>query len=156
MLLSIHPCEYKGCDELVDEGIKYCIFHDENFLKGENYDKNKDKIATRFQKKLSEYAHNFNGYFLPDLSFNHYVSRSAQLLSSGATFYGLVDFSNATFTNGANFSNATFTKEGFLGGSYFGSATFLGGANFSYATFTESANFIGAEFKAGADFERYF
>jgi hypothetical protein len=52
LLLSVYPCEYEGCEELVQQGVKYCIFHDENYLSG-NYDRHKEEVGTKFRMKLS-------------------------------------------------------------------------------------------------------
>ena len=69
MLLSVYPCEYEGCEELVQQGVKYCIFHDENYLSG-NYDRHKEEVGTKFRMKLSRGHLNYKGYNLPDVSFD--------------------------------------------------------------------------------------
>ena len=133
-MLSVRLCEYAGSDEDVAEGIKHCIFHDENYLKGENYDKNKE-VRTRFQTKLSSGRPlNFSGYHLPDISFRDYE------------FSGPLDFASATFTKGAYFLGAKFKE------AYFGRATFIEKANFDGDEFTEKADFGRATFTEKANF----
>ncbi len=39
-----------------------CIFHDENYLKGDNYRKHREEVARRFEKKSSESSLEFIGY----------------------------------------------------------------------------------------------
>jgi hypothetical protein len=67
------------------------MFHDRNYLKGDNYGKNKEKVANRFNRKLSKYNSNnmpleFIGYSLPDISFQNYEF-SEPLYFNEATFY---------------------------------------------------------------------
>jgi len=156
--LLLPTCHYEKCDEQA-HGRKYyslspenCIFHDKNFLKGDNYDINKNEVARKFLDKLSNYVSDrkalyFNGYNLPALEFVRYEF-SERLKFSDATFYGLVNFFGATFTKGASFDGAAFTK-----GADFSNATLTNEANFSSATFAEGAYFFGAVFTERANFE---
>src|SRR5919199_2600628 len=102
------------CDELpIDAGSKFCIFHDINYLKGNNYDKHKEEVAKRFEKKLSKYSSNhiplkFIGYFLPEISFQD-RQFTEDLYFSYVTFYGTANFTLATFSREANFSRAKFS-----------------------------------------------
>jgi hypothetical protein len=48
-------------------GTRRCIFHDENYLKGDNYGKHREEVARRFEKKLSESSLEFIGYCLPNV-----------------------------------------------------------------------------------------
>ena len=144
------------CDEeAYAENVTQCIYHDENYLKDDNYGKNKDEVAEKFQTKLSKYISNnkplnFQGYCLPEVSLESFEF-SQPLDFSKATFYGRVNFHSITFTKEANFIGATFTKE-----AYFHSATFSEGANFGDdfdgATFSEGANFTNATFTKEAHF----
>jgi hypothetical protein len=69
------------CQELVhNRDVTRCIFHDINYLKGANYEKNKEEVANRFKIKLSKYLSNnipfkFFGYYLPEISFRVINSR---------------------------------------------------------------------------------
>jgi hypothetical protein len=63
-------CQYKNerydfaCDERTgDTGSKFCIFHDINYLKGDNYDKHKEAVVKRFKEKLAEYSSNQSTLF---------------------------------------------------------------------------------------------
>jgi uncharacterized protein YjbI with pentapeptide repeats len=156
LLLSESQCEYEGCDEMV-YGVTLCIFHNKNYLDGDNYDKNKDEVATKFKTKLSNCPAgkplNFKGYYLPDISFGGY--KFSEPLDFGDATFTEAYFGNATFTEAyfgnatfteAYFGNATFTKGNFVG------ATFTGKANFREDSFTEKANFHGVTFTKGADF----
>jgi hypothetical protein len=81
------------CLELVhNRDVTRCIFHDINYLKGDNYEKNKEEVANRFNRKLSKYRSNnmplkFIGYCLPEISFEGNIFREA-LYFIDATFYG--------------------------------------------------------------------
>jgi len=73
--------EYHGgsvdfkCLELVHgREMTRCMFHDINYLEGDNYEKNKEKVGKRFKRKLSNYHSTSNpfeffGYCLPEISF---------------------------------------------------------------------------------------
>jgi hypothetical protein len=40
------------CQEPVHaQELRRCIFHDENYLKGDNYGKHREEVARRFEKK---------------------------------------------------------------------------------------------------------
>ena len=138
-------CQYKDesydftCDEPpICQGSKFCIFHDINYLKGDNYEKNKEEVAKRFEEKLGEYSSNhsplrFIGYHLPDVSFQGKLL-TEELDFNGATFYGRADFNGVTFPKGASFGEATFSGE-----ANFGSAIFSGATRFGSAIFSEVA-----------------
>jgi hypothetical protein len=60
-LANPEKCQYKNesydftCDELTTEtGSKFCIFHDVNYLKDDNYEKHKEEVANRFKRKLAD------------------------------------------------------------------------------------------------------
>ena len=62
-----------------DTDSEFCIFHDINYLKGDNYEKNKKEVVNRFKRKLSKYSSNnmplrFFGYCLPEISFSFKIS----------------------------------------------------------------------------------
>jgi hypothetical protein len=103
------------CDELpIDTDSNFCIFHDANYLKGENYEKNKEEVYKRFEKKLAEYSSNnmafkFIGYFLPDIWFYN-KQLTSPIYFTDTTFYGEADFSSATFSGIASFKSATFSQ----------------------------------------------
>jgi uncharacterized protein YjbI with pentapeptide repeats len=148
-LATSATCQYKNerydftCDELArDAGSKFCIFHDINYLKGDNYDKHKEEVAKRFEEKLSEYSCKhmplfFIGYCLPDISFRH-KQLNEPLNFNEATFYGVADFNSTTFSNKADFNRAKFSEY----------------VNFVEATFSNRANFGEAKFFNKADFRR--
>ena len=103
-LAPSEECQYKDenydftCDEpTIYPGSKFCIFHDINYLKGDNYEKHKEEVAKRFQEKLSEYSSKhmplkFPGYCLPDISFVN-QKFTEEVNFNNATFYGIVNFS---------------------------------------------------------------
>lgn len=146
-------CKYKGCP-MDAEGVEYCILHNKDYLKDDNYDKNKEEVASKFRIELERAASssfpqkpmNFSGYHLPDVSFESYTF-SRQLIFSEATFHGTADFSKATFSNEANFINAEFKN-----GVKFNEATFEGKAKFNWATLTETGYFDQTTFMDKADF----
>jgi uncharacterized protein YjbI with pentapeptide repeats len=133
-------CKYRNCYNIDDNIFKClelvhnrdvirCIFHDINYLKGDNYEKNKEEVANRFYRKLSKYSFNnmplkFVGYCLPFISFLN------------ERFTRLIDFTDGTFYDGVNFSHATFSIVSF------DSAKFSGEAHFDSAKFPEQQSFI--------------
>lgn len=147
-----------------------CIFHDINYLKGDNYEKNKEEVANRFYRKLSKYSFNnmplkFVGYCLPFISFLN--QRFTRLIDfTDATFYDGVNFSHATFSivsfDSAKFSetaifySATFSVVSFESAMFLGKCNFLAtnfkGVNFSEAGFSKEANFIRCNFVDEAEF----
>jgi uncharacterized protein YjbI with pentapeptide repeats len=179
-LATSEGCQYKNetynftCDEpAIDTDSKLCIFHDINYLKGDNYDKHKEEVANRFNRKISKYSSNnipfkFFGYCLPEISFKSYQFPDS-LYFHDATFYGKADFRGAkfseytgfgrtTFYGKADFSGATFSNEGRFTEriTWFGDTVFLDEANFdmsfsfitffNYAKFSKRAYFGNAEF----------
>jgi hypothetical protein len=150
-LATSEKCQYKNetyefrCDEhRRDTSSEFCIFHDINYLKDDNYKRHKE-VAKKFKDKLAEYSSNhrplkFIGYCLPNTSFANEEFTEA-LYFNQATFYGVANFDSATFCNEANFDSATFYKL-----SSFSSATFAGKASFNKASFSTIANFGRAKF----------
>ena len=140
-LASSEKCQYKNksynftCDESTkDTDSEFCIFHDINYLKDDNYEKHKEKVANRFKGKLREYSSNdmpfnFTGYRLPEISFENNEFRQP-LYFIGATFYGTTDFNGANFYNLAIFSEAEVLRE----------------TKFSRAKFYEQARLYKAKF----------
>jgi hypothetical protein len=119
-LSTISTCQYRNqfipnftCDEYsTDTDSEFCIFHDKNYLKGDNYEKRKEEVAKRFDDKLSEYSSNhrhldFIGYCLPDISF-HFEHVTGALDFSYATFYGVANFNGSKFSNSANSINFSY------------------------------------------------
>jgi hypothetical protein len=56
-------CQYKNetydftCDEpAIGRWNTSCIFHDINYLKGDNHEKHKEQVTKRFEKKLSKHS----------------------------------------------------------------------------------------------------
>jgi hypothetical protein len=110
----VSTCDYEyhweslnfTCLELVhNREATRCMFHDINYLKGDNYEKNKEKVANRFKRKLAKYDSNdtdfeFFGYCLPDISFEN-QEFSKELYFNDATFY-VVNFTKAKFSKAAN------------------------------------------------------
>jgi Pentapeptide repeats (9 copies) len=122
-----------------------CIFHDTNYLKGNNYEKNKEEVGNRFKRKLSKYRSNnmtfeFFGYCLPEISFkNEKFTETLYLVDAifygetsfkSATFSGVVSFTSVNFKSSAKFNNTNFLEKG-----DFHSATFLGQSDFAGTTF---------------------
>lgn len=156
--LATFTCQYKDepydfrCDEPArDTGSKFCIFHDINYVKDDNYDKHKEEVARRFEKKLSEYSSKdrpveFRGYCLPDVSFSKHEF-TEQLSFSGARFYGVASFHRATFSKEVFFSGATFFKETgfhqttFFKETYFQGTALLGLADFQFTKFEDALYF---------------
>src|SRR5919202_412057 len=82
-----------------------CMFHDEKYLEGDNYEKNKQVVVNRFNRKLSKYRSDnmhllLMGYHLPEISFDYYQFADF----SETKFCGKAYFTGATFFNEANFS----------------------------------------------------
>ena len=156
--LATSECHYKSpnynftCDvPTKDTGSKFCIFHDISYLKGDNYEKNKQEVAGRFEKKLSEYSSNhgrleFIGYRLPEISFQNNEFTKA-LYFNEATFYGVANFYGARFYKEVDFTLATFSDE-----AYFDRVTFYKEAYFLGATFSNIAIFNLANFILKTDF----
>jgi hypothetical protein len=128
-----------------------CIFHDTNYLKGNNYEKNKEEVGNRFKRKLSKYRSNnmtfeFFGYCLPEISFkNEKFTETLYLVD--AIFYGETSFKSATFSKKVSFHSAKF-----FGGLDFSSATFSGESRFTSATFSGVVSFTSVNFKSSAKF----
>jgi uncharacterized protein YjbI with pentapeptide repeats len=150
-LASSEKCQYKNeihditCDEPASRLNGFCIFHDKDYLYGNNYERHKEKVSKRFGEKLSEYSSNnmplkFIGYCLPNISFKN-NQFTEELYFDYATFYGAANFSGATFSKGAYFRGAKFSSP-----TYFNEATFSNEANFSGATFSKEATFNRANF----------
>src|SRR5439155_10102625 len=177
--MLLPTCQYKycrdpyfKCPEQIPEGVTRCIFHDINYLKGDNYEKRKEEVAKRFGNKLSEYSSNnmplkFIGYCLPDISFKSKQFTEA-LYFNDATFYGEADFTGAVFNKEATFneakflSNTVFERSEFCAETSFIETTFYR-ITFFYATFNgetffrrtkflSETSFIGAGFSGGAYF----
>lgn len=163
----IHKCRElvpEGVDErLIHAGDARCIFHDIDYLEGDNYEKHKDEVARRFEEKLSEYSSyhtplEFMGYRLPGVSFQSKQLNEA-LYFSNAIFYGVAQFQKATFSNEADFGGATFSNKAYFGvatfsnKAYFMGAKFFNEVGFANATFSNEANFMGAKFFNKADFD---
>jgi uncharacterized protein YjbI with pentapeptide repeats len=128
-----------------------CIFHDTNYLKGNNYEKNKEEVGNRFKRKLSKYRSNnmtfeFFGYCLPEISFkNEKFTETLYLVD--AIFYGETSFKSATFPKKVSFHSAKF-----FGGLDFSSATFSGVVSFTSVNFKSSAKFNNTNFLEKGDF----
>jgi hypothetical protein len=103
-----------------------CIFHDTNYLKGNNYEKNKEEVGNRFKRKLSKYRSNnmtfeFFGYCLPEISFkNEKFTETLYLVDAifygetsfkSATFSGVVSFTSVNFKSSAKFNNTNFLEK---------------------------------------------
>ena len=173
----VSTCDYEyhigsvgfKCLELVhNRNVTRCMFHDINYLKGDNYEKHKEEVANRFNRKLSKYRSNnmplkFIGYCLPDTGYKFLNMKfNESVYFNKATFYGVANFHNATFSKGANFSEAifantavfseaTFSEEGV---SFYG-AKFAKICSFNKAIFSGEAVFIGESiFSSVADFNR--
>lgn len=147
--LLLPPCEYENCDGQAHDGATLCIFHDKNYLNGNNYDKHKDEVANKLQTKLLDNKpSNFQGYCLPEISFKNYEF-SQPINFNVATFYGHVDFVNTTFAKETSFMGAIFSKE-----AQFYEATFKEVAIFMHAIFSKEASFAWATFAEGVSFER--
>jgi uncharacterized protein YjbI with pentapeptide repeats len=117
----------------------------------DNYDKHKEEVARRLEKKLSEYSSNhtplkFIGYYLPDISFQSKEFTEA-LYFGDATFYGLANFSGAKFSNETYFSGATFSDV--VG---FNRAYFAEKVSFLNTWFDGEVYFLAVDFKKLADF----
>ena len=142
--------DFKCLEPVHNREATCCMFHDINYLKEDNYEKNRGKVANRFEKKLSEYSSKrmpmkFMGYCLPDISFQNEPFNEA-LYFNDATFYGIANFRGAKFFNVTCFNGATFSNK-----AYFGHAEFFKQADFRGATFNETI-FGSAKFYQGADF----
>jgi uncharacterized protein YjbI with pentapeptide repeats len=169
---AIRTCHYKNeiygftCDEpLGYTGSNLCIFHDINYLKGDNYDK--EKVVGRFEEKLLEYTSNhrplkFIGYYLPEISFEN-KKFTEDLFFNDTTFYGKADFYRARFYGVTSFSNTKFLKDAnffyaefcnevkfkkveFYIRPHFRNTKFYQGADFYKANFYDGSNFEEAEF----------
>src|ERR1051326_5661010 len=129
-------------------GSKFCIFHDVNYLKGDNYEKNKQQVADEFKKELSKRPKGtplkFIGYCLPYISLEH-EKFSEVLYFNDAIFYEGADFDYATFSKNSGFYSARFSKK-----AYFGYAKFAG-TNFGGSIFSDVADFGGTIFSAVAE-----
>jgi hypothetical protein len=154
-------CDFTCHEPTEDTDSKFCIFHDTNYLKDENYEKHKKEVSKKFAEKLSEYRSKneplkFIGYCLPDISFGK-KKFSEAVYFQDASFYGATDFSDAKFYREAYFYRAIFSKEAnfsgatFSGKAYFNGAPFFELASFSGATFSELVNFTTIFYKE-ADF----
>ena len=120
-LATSTACQYKyedykfTCDEpTIYTGSNLCVFHDINYLKGDNYDIHKEEVAKRFKDKLLDYSSRgkpfkFIGYCLPDISFQNEQFTEA-LYFSHSTFYGEADFNSAKFYGKADFNSAKFSR----------------------------------------------
>jgi uncharacterized protein YjbI with pentapeptide repeats len=147
---AVFPIHFK-CLELVhSSNATRCVFHDISYLEGDNYEKNKEEVANRFNRKLSKYSSNnipfkFFGYCLPEISFIR------------EEFTEAVYFNDATFYEGANFREAKLSKEAsFRSAKFFGQmASFFSVEFFGKADFT-GANFQKAVFGAKLSAEAYF
>jgi uncharacterized protein YjbI with pentapeptide repeats len=168
----VSTCDYEyktksvdfKCSELVhNRDATHCMFHDTNYLKGDNYEKNKEKVASGFKRKLLAYNSNdmpleFFGYCLPDISFEN-EEFSKEIYFNDATLY-VGNFIKTKFSKAANFHKTTFyglwtdfTKDTFPKGADFSEAIFYGLANFSGATFSEGTFFMKTIFSNIATFE---
>ena len=128
-----------------------CMFHDEKYLEGDNYEKNKQVVVNRFNRKLSKYRSDnmhllLMGYHLPEISFDYYQF-AGSLYFSGVIFSGFTSFTEATFSSEAFFNRARFSK-----GVNFRKATFSKGATFSRVRFSELADFSETKFCGKAYF----
>jgi uncharacterized protein YjbI with pentapeptide repeats/uncharacterized protein YeeX (DUF496 family) len=160
--MNLHKPElYFKCKELaVDEGTR-CIFHNINYLKGDNYEINKKKLVDKFEKKLSNHPKGvpfkFIGYCLPEIpSLNKQFDNPVYF--NDTIFYGSANFSETIFLEAADFSGSKFLKEvSFNGATFnkaeFSKAMFCNKAYFKKATFCSMANFRGATFSEQADFD---
>jgi hypothetical protein len=68
---------FKCLEPVHTQGVAHCIFHDRDYLKGDNYERHKQEVADRFQEKLSECSSKnipfeFIGYCLPKISIQHH------------------------------------------------------------------------------------
>ena len=86
------------------------IFHDINYLKGDNYNKNKEQVATdliaNYQNMVLTISFQFFGYCLPDISFPSEQFSEAIYFNS-AIFYGVANFLVTIFSAEAYFSMPT-------------------------------------------------
>jgi len=138
-----------SCNEEPKAGSIFCIFHDEDYLKG-HYVEFERQATKRFEEKVNKSISEnkplqCNAYFLPDIKFAKYLQNN--LTTQEKTFPQLVYFNKATFCRGADFSLITFFHQADFNG-----ATFSGEAYFTNAIFSAKANFYGATFSGEAFF----
>ena len=111
--------EYFTCEFAVHDGAKYCLFHDKDYLKGDNYEKNKKKVAQGFDKLYSNHPKGmpfrFIGFCLPQLSFEEKPFCESMYFDD-TIFYGPINFNHATFYGLVSFGGVTFSgKAHFFG-----------------------------------------
>jgi len=130
----VSTCDYEYHDRGIDfkclelihnRKATRCIFHDINYLKGNNYENNSEEVANRFNRKVSKYNSNnmpleFIGYCLPRIYltnkqftepvyFNNAIFCGDAYFSS-TKFSGMAIFDSAAFSYNANFDSATITR----------------------------------------------
>ncbi len=128
------------CEIEHEENKKFCVFHDETYLKNIKHPENKDNVITKLYSRIEDsISHNTPllciGYYLPDIKINREFKQPIYFNHSK---FQNVNFSDATFSSGADFSDATFSSE-----ANFHEIKFSSGADFSDATFSDSAYFSG-------------
>jgi uncharacterized protein YjbI with pentapeptide repeats len=181
--MSLSICDYEyhhgyadfKCEMPVhSHGARQCIFHDINYLKGDNYDKNKEIVAKEFRQKLAEYSSDekhtffkFVGYCLPEIPFlNYKFTKPVYFIK--AIFSGPALFSNVEFprevtevrSSHTNFSHAAENFHEDEPANHYrikvltkwASDTESFRANFSEAKFYDEVQFSKAEFPLGAIF----
>jgi len=148
-----------SCSEEARTGSKFCIFHDENYVKDHYVEYN---VIKRFEEKVAESISKNKpleciGYFIPPVEFAKLTGKgfSQPVYFNKATFY-VTNFDHAKFSDevrftGATFSGASFNEVTFSNEVYFIRATF-DLVNFIGAKFSSRANFFGATFTDWADF----
>jgi uncharacterized protein YjbI with pentapeptide repeats len=139
-------CTYKNenakysCELLAEDGGPYCLFHNEKCLEGDNYEKNKDKVANQFKSLLEKHQNDkalkFIGYCLPEYSFTETLFNQP-IYFNDAIFYGSVSFRGVTFSRKAHFFGTEFQKEANFEGAKFLDKAFFNGATFQKACFKE-------------------
>lgn len=139
-------CSYKNakkdykCDIAVHDGGDRCLFHDENCLKGDKYEKNKNEVVNQLELQLISHPEGmpfkFIGYHLPECSFEETLFNQPVYFND-AIFYGSVSFRGATFSHKAHFFGTEFRKEANFERAIFLDKAFFNGAIFHKACFKE-------------------
>ena len=137
------------CDEESITSKKYCVFHDEDFLKTATNSeikalKEQFKTNVETQEKTGEIK--CIGYRLPKMVLDVF-SKDIPIYFTRAVFYGEVDFISKTFKKNISFAYAIFEKE-----LDFTNTVFEDKVDFSRAISKQKSNFKSCKFYKHANF----
>ena len=141
--------EYFECDEESIISKKYCIFHDEDFLKNaDNSEIESMKKQFKTKIKIQEETGEIKciGYRLPEIEFD-LSAKNILIYFTRAVFYGRVNFISKIFMKDISFSYARFKK-----GLNFRDTTFCGKVDFSKSVSEQKSNFRSCKFHKYANF----